>query len=287
MNVELVEAWTSDGVRLHGALQAPVDSRASEDAIDAAILLSGVGSNFYGSSLIRVLSETCAEAGVAAVRVNTRGHDTVCTLKTREGGMIQGAALEIVDDCRMDIAAWVDFLVERGHKRIAVVGHSLGAIKALYSQAREPHSSVATVVAVSPPRLNHDAFGLSGESPAFLTSYREAQKLVKEDQPRRIFPAMFPFPMQMAAATYLDKYGPESRYDILKFAHEVTQPVAFIYGQVELERGGVAFAGLDESVLELDWVQPPSMEVIAGANHFYSGLEESMSTAVVKHLASL
>ena len=287
MNVELVEVWTADGVRLHGALQVSHEPTDADGPIDAAILLSGVGSNFYGSSLIRILSQACTEAGIAAVRVNTRGHDTVCTLKTREGGMIQGAAFEIVDDCRMDIAAWIDCLVERGYRRIAVVGHSLGAIKALYSQAREPHSSTAAVVAVSPPRLNHDAFGMSGESPAFLTSYREAQKLVKEGQPRRIFPATFPFPMQMAAATYLDKYGPESRYDILKFAHEVTQPVAFVYGQIELERGGIAFAGLNEAVLDLNWDRQPSMEVIAGANHFYSGLEDALSAAVVQQLTNV
>lgn len=291
MLVDLIETWTSDGVRLHGALQRPggleADHNTAGDRVaDAALLLSGVGSNFYGSGLMAGLSEACAAAGLLALRVNTRGHDTVCTVKTRQGGRLQGAAFEIVDDCRHDIASWVDALLQRGARRVALVGHSLGAIKALYSQAVQPHTAVSAVIAVSPPRLNHEMFQQGDASRAFAESHAQAAALLADGQPDQLFLARVPFPMQMSAATYLDKYGPASRYDILKFAHRAASTRAFVYGEQELHSGSVAFAGLDQAVAELAWESPPQVLTLPGANHFYHGCEAELARVVLEVLST-
>lgn len=289
MIIDLVEMWTSDGVRLHGALQTLESSsthrQSTEDLIaDAALLLPGVGGNFYGSSLIAGLAAACTSAGVAALRVNTRGHDTICTVKTRIGGLLQGGAFESVDECRHDIDGWVQFLTEQGYERVVLIGHSLGAIKALYSQSQAANPAVAAVIPVSPPRLNHDVFRQADSSPPFLDSLAQAQALVADGQANTVFHAKFPFPMHMTASTFLDKYGPESRYDILKFAHNVTVPCHFVYGELELAQGGIAFHELDSAVAGLDWRQPPSIEIVPAANHFYSGVEDQLEQLIVNHV---
>ena len=46
-----------------------------------------------------------------------------------------GAAYETVDDCRHDVTAWVEFLKSCGHKRIILIGHSLGGLDARRLQA--------------------------------------------------------------------------------------------------------------------------------------------------------
>ncbi|MBI1310791.1 alpha/beta fold hydrolase [bacterium] len=292
MSVQLVDTWTNDGVRLHGALQPsqavsrPADAAAGQRSIDALVLLSGVGSNFYGSTLMAALSKAVCQVGVAALRVNTRGHDMISTAQTRDGGRHAGAAYEIVDDCRFDIAAWIEFLVGQGYHRVGLLGHSQGAIKVLYCQAKQPHPAVTSIVAVSPPRLSHDAFLLGPQSHEFRSSFGRATELAEAGRPDELFKATFPFPLVMSAATYLDKYEPASKYDLTKFAADVAVPLLFTFGGLELQSGGIAFAGLDERVQELNWTQPPVVRTIPGANHFYSGVNDELSEVVVEFLHS-
>jgi hypothetical protein len=286
MTVQLVETWTEDGIRLHGALTESAGDGPDDTAVDALVLLSGVGSNFYGSSLMATLADAACHVGIAALRVNTRGHDMISTAHTRDGGRLIGAAYEIVDDCRFDVTAWVGLLVERGYQRIGLLGHSLGALKVLYSQAKQPHQAVSRVIAVSPPRLSHDAFQLGPQSHEFRSSFRRATELSENGQSDELFKATFPFPLVMSAATYLDKYGPESRYDLTKFAADVAVPTCLMFGEVELQSGGIAFAGIDERVRELDWKSPPVVRTIAGANHFYAGTAAELCSAVVEFLRS-
>ncbi len=153
MIVELVRVHTADEVRLDGALQRPPDGLAAALGIDVLLCLHGTGSNFYGSSLFAALTPRLLQAGIAVLTVNTRGHDLVSAVS---GGRrrLQGAAFELVDECRLDVAAWVDWLSQGGFSRIGLAGHSLGALKAVYSLARDEQRSISQVtclLAISPP----------------------------------------------------------------------------------------------------------------------------------------
>ena len=278
MLVELVQTQTADGLRLDGALRTPVSGAPCQMTCDSSILLSGVSSNFYGSSLMRHLTEMLVDSGVAALCVNTRGHDGVSTAFTQGGGRLQGAAYEIVDDCRHDVTAWADFLVERGFSRIALIGHSLGAIKSLYSQAHQPHEQVGKVVAISPPRLSHEDFRDGPESPAYFESMSTAQHMADRRESNMLFQAKFPFPIVIYAATFLDKYGPPSRYNILQFAPRVVCPVLFVYGGEEHENGGIAICGLPKAIAELRRSSPTPIEIIPQAKHFKADRFDQMST---------
>ena len=55
-------------------------------------------------------------------------------------------------------------LRKRGHRRIALSGHSCGADRAAYAKATERFESVAAVVAVSPGEYDHEGvIALHGE----------------------------------------------------------------------------------------------------------------------------
>src|SRR5436190_23672164 len=136
MLVDLVHTTTRDGVRLDGMLQMPTGGKTWP--VDGLCFVHGTGGNFYGSTLFDAIGQRCLERGCAVLRVNTRGHDGISNAVTAKGGRRLGAAYEIVDDCRHDLAAWVDFLQQRVGPRIALVGHSLGAVKCLYTLAHEP-----------------------------------------------------------------------------------------------------------------------------------------------------
>ena len=77
-------------------------------------------------------------------------------------------------------------------KRILLVGHSLGAIKAVYSESHEPNPSVVGLIAASPPRLSCQAFKNSLESAPFFDSLSTAEQLVKGGRGDDLFLAKFP-----------------------------------------------------------------------------------------------
>ena len=62
-----------------------------------------------------------------------------------------GAAFETVDDCRHDIAAWLDWMRTNVGPDVMLLGHSLGAVKCLYAAAHDPQAApVRLIVQVEP-----------------------------------------------------------------------------------------------------------------------------------------
>jgi hypothetical protein len=242
-----------------------------------------VTSNFCGSTVQEALAEALLPRGIGLLWVNTRGHDGV--FFASQGGRRRrfGSAYELVDDCRHDVQGWVDYLVGRGCRRIGLCGHSLGAIKAIYSQAHAPHPAVQAVIAVSPARLSYAAFQNGPQSSLFFAAVSAAKEHVAAGRPDVLIEVQFPFPMLITAAGYLDKYGPAERYNILRFASRVACPCLFAFGERELSEGGIAFAGLPDALRAL----PPTGQrfdflTIPNADHVYTGTASELATAVAQ-----
>ncbi|MCI0457189.1 MAG: alpha/beta fold hydrolase [Gemmataceae bacterium] len=276
MLVDLVQTTTRDGLRLDGALQPPAENAAPALAVDAFCLVHGTGGSFYSSTLLEGFAERLLKLGCWVLRANTRGHDLVSTATTARGGRRQGAAYEVLDECRHDLAAWVDFLRQRAGPRVGLLGHSSGALKCLYAPAQEPALDLSCVVAVSPPRLSYSWFCSGAKAAEFLDTCARAERLVESGQPAALLDVTFPLPFLVTAAGYLEKYGPDERYNYLRFAGGLGCPVLWTFGAAEVE-GNVAFQGAPEAVRELATRQPGSaVEVVAGADHFYTGRREEV-----------
>lgn len=286
MLCDLVRTMTPDGFRLDGALHTPASvggrSEGGDPAgrrFDAVITLHGVGGNFYTSSLFEGLTPKLLDAGVAVLWANTRGHDTLFAASAgMRGRCWMGAAVERVEDCRHDVAGWLNWLADRGYARLGVIGHSLGAIKAVYSQAFHPDPRVTGVAAISPPRLSYTAFQYDARAGQFQESISAARLAVRDGRADQLLNVTFPYTQWMAAGTYLEKYGPEERYNLLKFVDRLTCPVWFAYGERELNDGSTAFTGLPAALRQA--ARPgQALEVVEvpGADHNYSGAVAGLS----------
>jgi pimeloyl-ACP methyl ester carboxylesterase len=260
MLVDLVRTAARDGVRLDGTFQA---AASAHPALDVAVCVHGTGSNFYSSTLFDLLAERFLGLGISVLRVNTRGHDLMSNAATPRGGRRLGAAYEALDDCRHDLTAWVGWLKERQRPRVVLVGHSSGAVKCLYAAAHEPDEAVRGVVAISPPRLSHSWFAQSEKAAEFLNTYRQAQALVAAGEPGALLDVAMPLPFVTTAAGYVEKYGPDERYNYLTFLGRVPCPVLLTLGDKEVE-GNVAFR----------------VELVAGADHFYTDAREALAGLV-------
>ena len=285
MQVELVRVTTRDGVRLDGALRAATLER-SELAVDAILCLHGTGGNFYGSTLFDAIAQRVGAQGVTTLRVNTRGHDGISTAVTPHGGRRLGAAFEAVDDCRRDLSAWIGLLRDRGYDRIGLVGHSLGAVKSVYASAHDPKPAVERLVAISPPRLCYSWFLEGSGAEQFAGTYELARRRVDDGDSESLIDVTFPLPMIISAAGYLEKYGPDERFDVLRYVSRVACPMLFTFGSLELSRH-VAFGGLPERLADLHSASgAPTVEVIPDADHFYTGAHDALCDRLIAWLGS-
>ncbi len=286
MLVDLVQTTTRDGVRLDGMFRgAPAGPPAVP--VDAFCLVHGTGGNFYGSSLLGAFAERLLALGCAVLAVNTRGHDGVSNAVTARGGRRLGAAYEVVDDCRHDLAAWLEWLRQRAGPRVGLLGHSMGAVKCLYALAQEPRPGAACVLALSPPRLSYSWFCAGPQAAEFLETYRRAGGHVEAGQPGALLDVKFPLPFVITAAGYVEKYGPEERYNFLRFVGGVSCPTLITLGALEVE-SNAAFRGSPEALQPLTDRYPRlQVRTVAGADHFYSGAREDVIALAEGWLRSL
>jgi alpha/beta superfamily hydrolase len=276
MLVDLVQTTTRDGVRLDGTLQTPAAATAAALGLDGLCLVHGTGGNFYSSTLFDAFAERLLQLGCAVLRVNTRGHDGVSTAVTGRGGRRQGAAYEVVDDCRHDLAAWLDWLRQRVGPRLGLLGHSSGAVKCLYALAQEPQTPAACVIALSPPRLSYSWFCAGPQGGEFLNEFSRAEGHVRAGQAATLLDVRLPLPFLITAAGYVEKYGPDERYNYLRFVAGVPCPLLVTFGSLEVENN-MAFRGAPQELEALAAKQGrPAVEVIAGADHFYSGTRQEV-----------
>ena len=274
MMIDLVQATTRDGVRLDGTFQAA--SVRPAVPLDALCFIHGTGGNFYSSTLFDAISERLLTLGIGVLRVNTRGHDGISTAVTAKGGRRQGAAYEIADESRHDLAAWLDWLRQCAGPRAGFLGHSMGAVKALYATAHDANLKPACLIAVSPPRLSYSAFCTSPNGPDFLATYAEAERLVHAGTPAALMEVKLPLPYVITAAGFLEKYGPDERYNYLRFVGGLPCPVLLTLGEREMANN-MAFAGAVQELAPLAAHDPRlCVETIAGADHFYTEVRTAL-----------
>lgn len=292
MPVELVHVFAADGLKLDGALHLPAEKVASAVGIDALLVIHGTGSNFYGSRFLNYIASRANQWGAAALVVNTRGHDQITTaLVQREDGTTAsrtiGSAYERVDDCRLDIAAWLKLLGERGYRRIGILGHSLGAVKTVYAATHDALPSVVALIAVSPPRLSHSHFAASARGPGFLQEHALAERHVAEGKPEALIEVRFPIPYVITAAGYLDKYGRDERYNLLKFIDRLPVPTLFTFGSIEVQQG-IAFQGFPEALEEKKASGANLSTVVIGrGDHHYTGVQDDLLNSIERWLKKL
>ena len=267
---ELVHVETRDGVRLDGILGKPATGAPSNLGLDAIVLHHGVTDTFYGPGIYDDFQEPLLQKGCAVLRVNNRGHDPVSLSTTSRERRRLGAAYESLDDCRLDWQAWLDFAQAQGYQKLGLWGHSLGAVKSIYYMAVQHDQRVQCVVAASPPRFNHSHY-LSIETDGdFQRAYQEADLHMKKGEPEDLIETAYPTPLLITAKTFVDKYGPDDRYDILKHIPAVQVPLLVTIGGGEAE-DMLAFKGLPAQVEQLAGeLNLVSFEGIPEADHFYT-----------------
>lgn len=268
MTSELVHVETSDGLRLVGSLEVP--QRNDELPIDGFLLIHGTGSNFHAPGVLETFAGQAVKSGCAVLRINTRGHDGIASIPSKGRSVRGGATYETVSDCRQDLAAWIGLLEARGFRRIVLVGHSMGGVKAIYAQAHDRHASVVAVVGISPPRFCHEKLTSGPQGEEFRHEFARMQELIERGEVDSLVPVTQPLPFVATPVGYLEKYGPDDRYDYVRYLPLVERPVLILIGS-ESAATSAAFGGAPETLVSMRPASPHvECQVVAGANISYA-----------------
>lgn len=269
MILELIRTESADGVLLDGSLQ-PVEVVGSSSQRTVWLLVHGTGNNFYSSGVLQVFTEQLVRGGHSVARINTRGHDIISALPGGRAPLSGGAAFESIADCVYDLRAWVDELIRRDFSRVVLVGHSMGGVKAIFSQAHNPHPNVVAVVGVSPPRFCHAEWQSSPRAAAFRDHFRRATELVESGRGDELMLVQQPLPLWLTAAGFLAKYGPHDDYDFVPLLPRLSRPTLLIVG-TESVASSPAFESVPDAVQQLQTSRSNlHLQLVANANTGYS-----------------
>ena len=285
MLADLVEVTTTEGIPLSGAYFAPADVSTS-CSVDAILFFHGDGGNFYGSLYLE-LGQRMAERGIAFLTANRRGHDHLAN--GARGGPLAGYAFESVDDSRADFGAWLELLRAQGHRRIAIGGHSGGAVRAAYAQAKERFADVAAVIPVSPGEYDHQGIiALHGED--FSGPFRESERNVAEGRSDTLLRPGVPWGSIWSARAFIDCFNRDNRYSVTTHAANTGCPTLFIFGSEECAVGGsqeLPVCGAARRRLGAAGYSHAQVIEIDGANHGYIGREDELFETMLSWLSEL
>lgn len=259
-----------DGSTLDGLYYEPEGAPRA-----GALLMHGNGQNFY-TGPARFLVPRLLEAGISCLAYNRRGHDTIsCRTRKPEGNAYQTAA-----EAAEDNLAARGFLAGLGHDAPVVIGHSNGGLLAASHVAE--HSGARALVLLSAhcggrellPRAC--ALGLLAKDRLAEISAR-AHDLVASGKPGEmlLLPGWW---YATSAASFVDLE--QNLPDLLESAASITCPTLVLRGDedpglypaerfAELARGRADFV------------------VVAGADHFYTGLEDHVAELVANWLCDV
>jgi alpha-beta hydrolase superfamily lysophospholipase len=282
MLVDLIRLKAADGIELDGAYFAPDADATAAGPIDAVLCIHGSGRNFYTLATAQ-MAEDLRQQGYGALTLNTRGHDTVWV--DRATGVAEGNAYEILDNNRQDMRAGIDYLEQLGYRRIAIIGHSMGAVKVAYYAAMEDDARVAAVIPVSPVRLSCSYYLESADAAEFQANLDTADRMEAEGRAMDLFSVDFPIKEIFSAAAYLDKHGPPERYNIIQHAPKIRVPLFVLAGSLETH---TRLLDVPQDMI-IAAVNSPRAEyqILEGGVHSLNNVLPEASAAVLNWLGSL
>jgi pimeloyl-ACP methyl ester carboxylesterase len=146
---KLVYTESGDGYVLEGALFVPADGGHGKLPV---VWMHGFTGRFYEQHQVAI-GRRLAARGHVFVTGNNRGHHFGANVANMRGGpnLWAGAWWEKFEDCPFDYSAWIGFTVALGFSRVILIGHSLGAMKAVYYMGTCQDERVAALVSASGP----------------------------------------------------------------------------------------------------------------------------------------
>lgn len=171
----LIRFRAADGF-LISALLVTNESSSTEDMLQIPVLLQvhGMIGHFLARGTTRLLPHALLAHGFNSLSINTR---------LASAGQMTGQG--IFDDTIHDIDAAIELLVQKGFRKIFLLGYSLGASMVVHWAAHRQHPLVQGLIlegaGFSIPDSHRKRWGKWGSSPTYTEVYERAKAILGAD----------------------------------------------------------------------------------------------------------
>lgn len=276
---EIVWAETEDGLRQEGAVIRPAGGETRPIPV---VWIHGLTGRFSERHAI-LIGRTLAARGHTFVTGNNRGHDVGANFWTRDGRPKRGGGWwEVYEEAPYDVDAWITYAASLGFPRVALLGHSLGAHKVTWYQARRQDPRVAGLIAASPPMRIPDPDPDFVESVRRMVSGGRGEELVTTGDGRGPMSTMSAQTQLSRATTGMDSFGIRTSDAAIA---TIACPLLIFVGTDEPGIGTAAeLEGARRSACASARVDTRSFE---GADHVYTGREAEVGAGIADWVATL
>lgn len=281
---EVVKFQTKDKVTLNGLYAKP---KKGDPVI---IFIHGLTGSLF-SGMAQSIADKLTRNGIGLLYFNNRGAEIVAKFKKEDQrktkgyeSLYLGTALEKFTDSRLDLEAAIDFLKEKKHKEIYLMGHSTGCQKSVYYLSQRGKQKDVTGVILIAPLSDYGVLRNESNYRLWLEYTQRAVKNGRSDQlmPQELIDGYW------SNQRFLSLTDPNSEEEIFTYASDkepgtlrkVKIPTLVILGEED------QYA--DRSVLKLvEWfeanVQAKQKRVtwIEGANHSFQGKEKKLVEEII------
>lgn len=294
---------TSDKLELPALLYTPQTPTKK-----IALFLHGNGSAsvFYKAQKMQAFAEGLAETGWAFLAFNNRGAHYIKKFSYKENDekkeRFQGTALELIDECAIDIDSAIGHLQTLGFSEFILIGESTGANKiCVYNHLKpnNPCTGYALVGGGDDTGLWYEMLGKE----KFWNSIHLARKKIAEGKGEELISREISHGI-MTHQALLDTIDPDGSYNcfpfveasgkaqlstqpLFRFFAEITKPALVLYGEKDLYCFVPASQAV--SILKEHTANPESFtwEVTPGADHSFSEHTQEEVKAITNWLKKL
>ena len=266
-----VEAAAARGTVLFGVLFHDTATSAPETVV---LAITGIHGNFYSNPFYVdfgaavnaagahfVYAQTCDAFGEIPTRnIRTGAEETAGSWNERFAWAVE------------DVAAWVDWAVARGYRRIVLAGHSLGANKVIRYLSMRPDAPVDRFLLLSPANVRHLAAQASSADRATVRRMLDAGR-GKERLPFELLgwiPCIADTAGDWLFSDTLDNVHPEPDGDFSQVSR-IRVPGGLLIGSLDVFAGGEPIAFLRNLAEHFPDPARNRIIVIPGTGHTYQG----------------
>jgi pimeloyl-ACP methyl ester carboxylesterase len=269
-----VTVEASDGVKLAGIL---VDA---ERTGWGAVVVHGISLN-HAEDLNIALCAMMAKQGCASLSVDMRWHDGYDPRVVRD---------TTFEDTLLDLRASIEFLAARGVERVVLFGHSLGSMRIAYYHAVTRDPRIAGLVFVEPARVDfdcHRTLKLAWGDERVEALLAKAQALCDAGKGDTVIdvPCHHGSAIRSTASAFVsyDGAATEASY---KHVAAIECPLLILAGGEADKVKAFGFRPNRRALLDAaEKSAIKELVVVEGADHFFSGREHVVESALVAWLA--
>jgi pimeloyl-ACP methyl ester carboxylesterase len=284
-NYDLLRLTTKDHIILN-SLYAKGDK-----AKTASIFIHGFTGDFYGHEFYHLITSRLRQQSNAIIFAQTRGAGKQTEfLKTDGSTILIGSYNEKLEDAHLDISSYVQFLLEQGYKDIALIGHSMGTIKAArYLFEGEYKEKISKLVLLAP----YDKNGyLENRSPGKMRQFmRDARQKITQGKAKDPIPVPLFDDYPLTYETFYSWYQNTPLnliFDFYKKSYnspmlqKIKIPVKVILGETDEFTNYPQFNETSGTVLEILKKTIPACDttLIPKCDHIFTGFEEEVAKQI-------